>query len=76
MLRRCVPARATGAVVGVLVSLPLMSSLRSYLYEVLLGDWTAYAGAVLILMTSAAVALLVPVYHALKIDPASALRHD
>jgi len=35
VLRRCVPALATGAVVGVLVSLPLMSSLRSYLYEVL-----------------------------------------
>jgi ABC-type lipoprotein release transport system permease subunit len=59
-----------------LVSVPLMASLRHYLYDVAPTDWTAYTVAAMGLIGVAAIALVLPVWRALRVDPALVLRHD
>jgi ABC-type antimicrobial peptide transport system permease subunit len=53
-----------------------MDSLRHYLYDVAPTDWTAYAMAAMGLIGVAGIALLLPVWRALRVDPALVLRHD
>jgi putative ABC transport system permease protein len=76
VLRQCVPAIALGTALGLLIALPLMASLRQYLYNVPPTDWTAYLSAALALVFVAAMALVLPVRRALAVSPASALRHE
>jgi putative ABC transport system permease protein len=70
------PGLVGGAVFGLLVSVPLMASLRHYLYDVAPTDWTAYTVAAMGLIGVAAIALVLPVWRALSVDPALVLRHD
>jgi putative ABC transport system permease protein len=76
VLRQCVPALALGTALGLLLALPLMASLRRYLYDVPPTDWTAYLSAAVALVVVAAMALVLPVRRALAVSPASALRHE
>jgi putative ABC transport system permease protein len=76
VLSGCLPGLAAGAVVGLLVSIPLMLSLRRYLYDVAPTDWTAYVVALATLAGMSGLALTLPVWRALRVDPALSLRHD
>jgi putative ABC transport system permease protein len=70
------PGLIGGAVFGLLASVPLMAALRHFLYDVAPTDWTAYTVAAMGLIGVAAVALILPVWRALRVDPALVLRHD
>jgi hypothetical protein len=67
VIGQCVPG-AGGAAFGLLVSVPLMASLRHYLYDVAPTDWMAYTVAALALSGVAGVAVLLPVWRALRVD--------
>lgn len=75
-LRRPLIALAAGCVLGLTAAVPLMTSLRHYLYGVEPMDWPAYTCAALVLFTAGAAALVLPARRALRVDPATALRHD
>jgi putative ABC transport system permease protein len=76
VMQGCLPGLTCGAILGLLVSVPLMASLRHYLYDIAPTDWTAYTVAAIGLIGVAAIALVLPVWRALRVDPALVLRHD
>jgi putative ABC transport system permease protein len=76
VVRQSLPGLVGGAVLGLVVSVPLMASLRHYLFDVASGDWTAYTSAIMALIGVAAAAMVIPAWRALRVDPALALRHS
>lgn len=75
-LRKPLLALSIGCVLGLALAVPVMISLRHYLYGVEPIDWTAYAGAAGLLFCGATAALIVPARRAVRIDTAAALRQD
>jgi ABC-type antimicrobial peptide transport system permease subunit len=75
-LRHSLLALLGGGVLGLAASAPVMTSLRHYLYSVEPVDWTAYASAAVLLFSGAVIAVFLPARRAVRVDPATALRHD
>ena len=65
---------AGGAIVGLLVSIPAVSLVQSFLWNVRTHDPLTYAGVAVLLFVIAAVASVMPALRILKIDPAKALQ--
>jgi len=66
----------TGLAAGALGILVMVRLLRDLLYDVSPFDPIAVGGAVVILVAAAAIALLIPVRRATRVDPILALRAE
>jgi putative ABC transport system permease protein len=71
---RGMKAAATGAAIGLVVSLPISRMLEGLLFGVTPGDRLAYAFAPLLLLSTALVASYVPARRATRVDPVRAMR--
>jgi putative ABC transport system permease protein len=69
-------AAATGAAIGLVVSLPISRMLEGLLFGVTPGDPVAYAFALLLLLSTALVASYVPARRATRVDPVRAMRSE
>ncbi|MDP1570159.1 MAG: ABC transporter permease [Vicinamibacterales bacterium] len=76
VLRDTIGAVTLGAAAGLAAALWLSRLAGSLLYEVSASDPAAYAGGLLVLLTAAALAGLVPARRATRIDPAIAMRAE
>jgi putative ABC transport system permease protein len=66
----------SGTVVGLAGAMALSRFLTSEIWEVKADDPGTFAGFTLLLMALAVIACLVPVRHALRVDPNIALRYE
>jgi putative ABC transport system permease protein len=66
----------SGAAIGAVAAWLFFRYLRSILFGIEATDFVAFAGAVLLVLTVAAVAILIPAIKALKLDPVAILRHE
>jgi putative ABC transport system permease protein len=76
MLRQGAGWMAIGLAGGALGVIVVVRLLRNLLYGLQPFDPIALGGAVAILVGCATIALLIPVYHATRVDPMVALRAD
>jgi hypothetical protein len=67
---------AVGVVIGLLVAVAAGQALRSYLYGLSPVDPVAYAAVIVAVVLMAWMATVVPVRRALRVDPATTLRHE
>ena len=67
---------ATGAAIGVIVSLPLLRSFGTLLFGVSPHDPTTYAGGLTLLLVVAALASYLPARRAARVEPLVALRQE
>jgi len=67
---------AIGLVVGVILSLALTRLMSGLLFSVHASDPFALAGAALVLILAALVAIVIPAHRATKVNPMSALRYE
>jgi predicted permease len=65
----------TGAVVGLLLSIPATSLVRAFLWRVEANDPWTYAGVALLLLVVAIVSSLLPALKLLRLNPAESLRN-
>jgi ABC-type antimicrobial peptide transport system permease subunit len=65
-----------GVVIGLLVAVAAGQALRSYLYGLSPVDPVAYAAVIVAVVLMAWMATVVPVRRALRVDPATTLRHE
>jgi ABC-type antimicrobial peptide transport system permease subunit len=76
VMRQGLTVAASGTVIGMLLAWPAAKAIAASLYGVSAFDVGAWAGAVGILLSSAAFANFVPARRAARIDPCLALRSD
>lgn len=76
VVRQGLTLALTGSVVGLISALFLSRLLSKLLYEVTPTDPITFAGAVLVLLTVAAIACWIPSYRATRIDPLIVLRQE
>jgi putative ABC transport system permease protein len=65
-----------GVVIGVAGALALTRLMRAFLFGVSVTDPVTFGGVVVLLVTVAAIACLVPAQRAMRVDPLVALRHE
>jgi predicted permease len=65
-----------GAIVGVALGLAATQALSSLLYGITPTDPASFAGAILLLMVTAALACYIPARRAARVDPTHALRYE
>ena len=66
---------AAGAVIGVVLSVPATSLVRSFLWRVETGDPLTYLGVTVALVTVATIASIIPALRLLRLNPAETLRN-
>lgn len=76
VLRQAGVLIAAGVALGLVGAYGLTRFLADLLFQVKTTDWRAYAGAVALLATVAAIAALVPARRGARVDPAVALRQE
>jgi putative ABC transport system permease protein len=76
VLRRSLLLAAGGAVIGVVASLSATRLIRTMLFGVSSVDPLTYAGVLLLLLLTAAIAAWAPARRAVGVDPTTALRSD
>jgi predicted permease len=65
-----------GVVIGIAVGLGMAQGISSFLYGLSATDPYAFLGAAAVLITSAFLATLLPAIRAIRLDPATVLRHE